>query len=194
MSIVRSAFHRKKQMQIKRTVDFTEVETFLHNNLSSPTHWPDWNLIVSKHFSTTFFYFAAYEDNLLIGICPVHKAKYKSRNWIFSGQTKYIPYGGWIFSKPIKLSSIKYNLSLNEGFCGYSLPNLPEFNASYSGVKIAQYHKTLVIDLQNDYEDIFKNSYVHRVRKNIRKAIKNNVSLKTSNNIDLLYPVFEKCC
>lgn len=40
------------KIKIKRLLkqDFQLVEQFLTNNFSSPTHWPDWNLVISKYF------------------------------------------------------------------------------------------------------------------------------------------------
>ena len=44
-------------MEIKREKNFNKIEKFLKNNFSAPTHWPDWNLIVSKFFNSEFLYF-----------------------------------------------------------------------------------------------------------------------------------------
>jgi len=62
-------------MKIVKETNWDVVIDFLRLNFSSPTHWPDWNLIVNKHFNTEFFYFCAYENKELVGICPVHKKK-----------------------------------------------------------------------------------------------------------------------
>ena len=55
--------------------DFDVIDDFLIKNFSSPTHWKEWNLIARKYFNTEFFYFAYFEGDSLIGICPVHKKK-----------------------------------------------------------------------------------------------------------------------
>ncbi|MGE5435593.1 MAG: hypothetical protein ACM3O3_00070, partial [Syntrophothermus sp.] len=60
-------------IKIKSTNDYSIVEEFLNNNFSSPTHWPKWNILISKYFNTDFLYYLAFSGNELIGICPLHK-------------------------------------------------------------------------------------------------------------------------
>ncbi len=42
-------------MKITKETNYELAVDFLRSNFSSPTHWPDWNLVVSRHFKTTFF-------------------------------------------------------------------------------------------------------------------------------------------
>jgi len=96
--------------------DFQIIEDFLNGNFSSPTHWPDWNVIVSKYYHTDFFYFAAYDKKNLIGICPAHRVRIGRLFIINSGQFHFIPNGGWIFKNDFNVPSFSLPLKPNESF------------------------------------------------------------------------------
>ena len=91
-------------MDIVKEKNFEVIIEFLKTNFSSPTHWPDWNLVVSEFFNTEFFYLCAYEEDELIGICPMHKYKKGIYTYYRSGQFMYIPFGGWLLSRPNKIN------------------------------------------------------------------------------------------
>lgn len=54
-------------MTIKKLTNFDLVENFLQNNFSLPTHWPEWNLLVSKIYGSNFYYLGAFHENILMG-------------------------------------------------------------------------------------------------------------------------------
>ena len=180
-------------MIIKKLTDFSFVEQFLSNTFSSPSHWPEWNLVISKHYSTDFYYLAAYENDQLIGICPVHDYKIGPKIVSNSGQFYYNPYGGWIHNRDTLVNIKKIHLRFNQEMSCFSLPLLKEFNTDYTN---SNNHKleTLVIELDKPYEEIFNNSFDSDVRKRIRKALKNNVTIKIDNDIDQFYFYFKKSC
>ena len=167
-------------MKIIKETDFNKIEDFLHSNFSSPTHWPDWNIVVSKFFNTEFFYFCAYENNELIGIFPIHKEKYGFLNNYRSGQFNYIPFGGWLFSKDVDFFFNGLPIGNLSQLQTFYLPSLPEFKTGLNGNKIHQY-KTLIIDLKNDLDSIWKEQIDSKRRNMIRKAEKNDVVINVKD-------------
>lgn len=161
--------------------DFDIINDFLSKNFSSPTHWPEWNLVVEKFFNTNFYYLCAFYEDELIGICPVHEVNYYLLKNLYSGQYHYIPYGGWILSEKFKNFEIKHfkvkNFSFLQAFC---LPEVPEFKFSLSFKK--NYFKTLIIDLNKDLNTIWNNCIDSKRRNMIRKAEKNNLKINILKN------------
>ena len=165
--------------------DFKKVFNFLENNFSSPTHYKEWNMVVSKHFKTEFFYFGAFDGNELIGVCPLHRYKINSRMRVVSGPKEFlIPYGGWIFSKGETVKKTYFPIRKNESLEIFSLPLLNEFNTNYKGLKLLKNYETSIIDLEKNEDDIW-NGLDQKRRNMIRKAIKNNVEISTLQNEDL---------
>ncbi len=180
-------------MKIRKITDFNIIAQFLAHTFSAPTHWPDWNLIISKHYNLKFYYFGAYENNQLIGICPIYENREHSLVKLTSGQVYYIPYGGWIFNNPVNLILNKTPLSYNRSFCGFTLPIINEFNVNYLK-SVSGDFQTLIIDLKKPYDEIFHKSYEHKARKAIRKALKNQVTITINNDLELFYPYYIKSC
>ncbi|MFA5405512.1 MAG: GNAT family N-acetyltransferase [Ignavibacteria bacterium] len=165
--------------------EFEKVDDFLSKNFSSPTHWKEWNLAISKQFDTEFFYYAYFDNGNLTGICPVHKIKNKYNFRLVSGPKEYfIPYGGWIFSKTTNFDSKMLNLKINENLEIYSLPLLNEFNASYKGYKTFKFYKTSLINLGSDEDEIW-NSFPSKRRNKIRKALKYNTEILSIDDIGI---------
>lgn len=158
-------------MEIKkiREQNFDIVIEFLNNNFSSPTHWPEWNLVVSKYFNTTFFYFGAYEKADLIGICPIHEEKKGLFKYYNSGQFRYIPFGGWIFSKPSSVVFKDLHIEKLSYLQLYSLPLLNDFK--FSTDNKGKTFKTLVINLEEEINNIWDHQLSPNKRNKIRKEI-----------------------
>ena len=155
-----------------------EVEDFLGNNFSSPTHWPDWNLLVEKYFHTEFYYLGAKDHGKVIGICPVHKTRYnKFLDRMQSGQFRLIPNGGWIFSEPQILSRKHFPTTWNSAFQSFSLPKVKEFNVEV-GNNLGQEKKTLIIDLEKALDEIWQQD-IHSKRRNmIRKSLQEGIRIE----------------
>src|SRR3989339_674550 len=111
-------------MKIVKETNFQKVETFLTLKFSSPTHWPDWNLVISKYFNTEFFYFAVYEENEIIGIMPVHQTNNGFLKNLYSGQFHFLPFGGWLLSKKFEPNINDIPISSRSMIIGYGLPVL----------------------------------------------------------------------
>jgi hypothetical protein len=165
--------------------EFDKVEKFLTENFSSPTHYKEWNLVVSNYFKTEFFYFACLDKNKIIGVCPVHRYKNEKKNRIVSGPKEFmIPYGGWIFSEGRKIDSGYFPIRKNENLEIYSLPLLEEFKSVYEGIKVIKNYKTAIINLRKSEEEIWNNLDQKR-RNMIRKAMKNHVQITYLQNENL---------
>jgi|WetSurMetagenome_2_1015567.scaffolds.fasta_scaffold04769_2 hypothetical protein len=165
--------------------DFNKIDDFLSNNFSSPTHWQDWNNIVSKYYNTEFFYFALINDNKITGICPVHKTKNKYNYRLISGPKGFnIPFGGWIFSENVNFDFTNLKLNYNESLEIFSLPLIKEFNATYNECKLLKLYQTAIINLEKTEEEIL-NSFSTGKKYKIRKAEKNEVEILEIDEIGI---------
>jgi hypothetical protein len=172
--------------------NFEKAENFLKENFSSPTHWKEWNELISKYYGTDFFYFATEENGIITGICPVHRIKNKLNYRLISGPKEFnMPYGGWINLKQAEPVLIHPELRKNESFEAFSLPHLSEFNADYSGFNLLKEFETSIIDLNNSEENIW-NSLPSQRRNKIRKALKLNVKISdvTETGMDRFYGLY----
>lgn len=162
--------------------DYNLVNNFLNNNFSSPTHYPDWNDVISKNFNTNFYYLLLYENKELTGICPVHEIKKNSFKHWFSGQFHYNPYGGWILSQN-GLKSINNYKHYNhyDFFQIFALPQIPEFSIE-SLKKRPIFFKTLIVDLTKNLDKIWSEDIDTKRRNMIRKAEKNNIRTEILEN------------
>ena len=160
------------------------IEAFLNNNFSSPTHWPDWNIIISKYYNTKFYYFAAYKNDKLIGLCPVHETNTTWLKTLYSGQFHFIPNGGWIFSDKTEVTEQFYPIPATRMFQGFSLPLIAQFNAIYN-FKNQKKFWTLLIDLKKDLDEIWKNDLNTKRRNMIRKAEKYSIKIINDDKTDL---------
>lgn len=164
-------------MRIKTSKDFKLIESFLASQFSAPTHWPDWNILISRYYNTNFYYYLAYEDEQLIGICPVHEVQDGLKSVLHTGQFRSIPYGGWIFTKEINIGSKFPGLKFYSSILGFSLPGLPQFPDG-SRAESSRF-LTLCIDLTQEIEWIWQNSVDSKRRNMIRKAEKNELTAET---------------
>lgn len=170
--------------------DFHLVEEFLNKNFSSPTHWPHWNEVVSRHFGTSFLYYGALLNDEIRGILPVHRVRDGLKIDEFSGQFHYIPYGGWIFDRSNHFDNFKLKIGSFSSLTIFSLPLVPEFN--YSNIESSEHQNTLILDLQKDIDEIWHLEVDSKRRNMIRKAEKNNVQVRVSvcSGIDSFYPTY----
>lgn len=176
--------------EYKKIKKFDIVIQFLSHNFSSPTHWPEWNLLVSRHYETDFYYFGLFEKEELIGICPVHEVKTRFLRNIYSGQFHYIPFGGWIFSEEVEVNRKLIPVNSPSSFQSFSLPLLPEYNQK---VKKAKFFKTLVIDLRDEIDSIWKEQLDSKRRNMIRKAEKNSITLcYTQEDFNSFYNIYRQ--
>jgi hypothetical protein len=172
-------------IKVLKEKDFSKIIYFLQNNFSSPTHWPEWNVYVSKHYNTDFYYYAEYNGDELIGICPVHKRKNGILGNNYSGQFKFIPNGGWIFKHRYTLNLDNLPLRGINSYVAFSLPLLPEFNVNYKPNNTLK-AVTLLVDLSKDIDDIWLKDIHSTKRNRIRKAEKNNITVEIDDKSNLM--------
>jgi hypothetical protein len=167
----------------------SKAEGFLLKNFSSPTHWPDWNLLVSKYNNTSFYYWGLFEKGTLIGICPIHETKTGLLKNLYSGQFHLIPNGGWLLNREFTLNPSDFPLSHNSKFECFTLPQIKEFGVKYT--KFTKLNHTLLLDLRQEEDEIWKKSINAKRRNMIRKAKKNGVSVKKDEiNLANFYSVY----
>jgi len=165
-------------MQIKKISDLSVVTVFLENTFSSPTHWPEWNQVVSRYHSTDFYYLGCYEDGDLTGICPIHETRTGRLSKLFSGQFNYIPYGGWLMKEGSAGKNIEFPLKRNQSVTVYSLPEFPFYSQQVVNPQSDERFVTLIIDLLKPEEDILSSDIDSKRRNMIRKAEKNGVVIR----------------
>lgn len=162
-------------MRYKKITDYDLIIRFLKINFSSPTHWPEWNLLVSKYFNTHFYYFGLFEKDNLIGVCPVHETKSGLIKNLNSGQFHFIPNGGWIINRAKDIDHLKIPVPCNASFECFTLPAINEFGASYSR-SVNSFH-TLIVVLDKEENEIWSVSINSKRRNMIRKSIKMGVTI-----------------
>lgn len=166
----------------------------MKSNFSAPTHWPEWNRIVSKHYGTDFFYLGAYEKDQLIGLCPVHKVKRGAIHVLHSGQHHYIPYGGWIFSRKTPVDDSFFKVGCNEALTGFALPSIDGYALEWRMKQPPSRFATLCIDLSRSEEWIWTNMLDAKRRNMIRKATKNRIEVEKIDrgNFNLFYDIYKQ--
>lgn len=160
---------------------FERVSGFLKGTFSSPTHWPDWNLIVSRHFNTRFRYLVVEEDGALRGVCPVHEVREGFKVSFRSGQFHFIPYGGWITDLASSSRKIRFDLPLNGRFECFSLPLTGSFGEP--GQESGHVFHTLVTDLGRDEDEIWSSCIDAKRRNMIRKATRSGVTVASGGDV-----------
>lgn len=177
-------------MRYKKITDFDLIVRFLEVSFSSPTHWPEWNLLVSKYFNTDFYYFALLDKKSeLVGICPIHETRNRLTKSLNSGQFHYIPNGGWILNCEGEINISELSIPFNARFECFALPAIKEFGAIYS--KPTRSFCTLIIDLEKDEDEIWSESIDSKRRNMIRKSLRTDLQIKngfdTLNDFYFLY-------
>jgi len=181
-----------EKIEFNFTKNYNLITDFLNNNFSSPTHYPDWNLIISEDFATDFFYHVCLKNGNIIGICPYHRSKNNSYYDNYSGPQIYlIPYGGWIFSEKIVLDLKQSNNGNFKSIQGCTLPLIPEFNVNYKFTNHTD-SETLVVDLYKSEEEIWNHDVSSKRRNMIRKSMLNNIEVESIdvNDIDRFYEFY----
>lgn len=169
---------------------FDEVIDFLNKNFSSPTHWPEWNLLVSKYYNTVFYYFVLIDKNEIMGICPIHETITGLKKNLNSGQFHYIPNGGWLLNKEKEINIFNIPIPFNARFECFALPEIKEFGATYHKNKHS--FLTLLINLAQSEEDIWMKSISSRRRRMIRKAQNNEIIVqKDISSLNIFYSIYE---
>ncbi len=171
-------------MKIKKEKDFQIINKFLNSNFSSPSHQPEWNLLISKYYNTKFYYFTAYKKEKLFGICPVHETGNGYLKTLHSGQFHFIPNGGWIFNKKTEVTEQFYPIPATRMFQCFSLPLIDQFNAIYN-LKNQKKFWTLIINLKKNLDEIWRNDLNTKRRNMIRKAEKFGIKIINDDKTDL---------
>lgn len=169
---------RQKISQLEAD-DKKQIDEFIEENNGLIFHETKINEIASQTFKTKLSYFLAYEENRLIGVCPLHSTKSGLLTNTFSNNGSFeIPYGGWVFDdKSTGFQRLWNKTSLNpfESIIYYSsfLYNIPD-KIKKTGKK----HLTGLIDLEISEDELFKNMVNSKRRNMIRKAVKSGIIIK----------------
>jgi hypothetical protein len=174
----------KMQVIRKSIVEFSESEKneingFIELNEGLIFHEIKFNEIVSETFNTKLFYFLAYIDKRLVGICPVHSVKRGILYNTYSNNGSFeIPYGGWVFNdKFISFQSLWNNFPIRKN---ESITYWSSFMKDISEKlkKVGKRFQTGLVNLNNSEKELFDN-VIHSKRRNmIRKAEKSGITIE----------------
>jgi len=176
MKIIRRSF---SELSI---TDKNEIDQFidLHNGLVF--HETRFNEIASQIYKTSFFYFIAYANNEIAGICPAHKINKGILKLLFSNlSSREIPYGGWIYNKKrTSLKSLMDNTKINFNECLIYSSGIQKDNNDYEKIGISNITKmnTLILDLSPSIDDLFNVCIIAKQRNKIRRAQKLGITIE----------------
>jgi serine/alanine adding enzyme len=154
-----------------------KVLNCINNNSGTVFHEPAFNKLVSKYFDTDLYYLID-EGMSYKFICPIHEKKENFFNKYISYKALGdIPYGGFIGDTKHLPTPVKAKLF--EKIVYSSIPSKKlhvDFNFNTG--------ETVMVNLRLTEDEIF-NQVINSKRRNmIRKAIKNEVSIKTYTTME----------
>ena len=152
-------------------------------------HEVELNKIVQKNFGTELFYLVDNPENINC-LTPVHIAKNKF------GAKRYncnplgdIPYAGFVGVEPIDLKELKVGILESVKYAGF-----PYIEDNIHKPNLSSFGETNMVDLSLGEDDIF-NKMSSAKRRNIRKALKNEIEVKHYFSLDGLqkfWPILEQ--
>jgi len=149
-------------------------------------HEPALNKIIQQQFNTAFYYLVDNPANIThASVVHLTKNKLGGKRYNLRPLSD-IPYSGFIGNKPVDFE--KFSVGINESLSYVGFPYFKDVIAPNAG-------ETTMVDLSLSEEDIF-NQVIHSKRRNmIRKALKNNISVKSFDNeegLDLFWPILDE--
>lgn len=173
-----------------------EIDNFINAHEGLIFHETKFNEIASETFNTNLFYFLAYIDKKLVGICPVHSIKRGKLRLLYSNNGSFeIPYGGWVFDDKFTTFLSLWNklpIRLNESltyWSSFNIKNLPE-KLKQKG----EIFQTGLVDLTISEEELFTNVINSKRRNMIRKAEKSGITIKKygTNGLPIYFNLFHE--
>jgi hypothetical protein len=169
----------REKIESINLLDKNRIDQFILDNNGLIFHQVKFNELVSKAFKTDFSYLLAFQDKLLIGICPLHTIKNGIiRNTYSNPSIFVIPYGGWIFDASATCLEILLNKMItyaNESLTYWSTIDLecirPSKKTNYT------VHQTAIIDLSLSVDELFEN-ISKNTRHNVRRAKNKGISVE----------------
>lgn len=165
-----------------KNIDYEEVTSFVDENNGTIFHEPFLNELISKHYSTKFYYLTNQEGRLQF-LCPAHEIKTGIFRHIYYKPIQDIPYGGFIGNIQIgdknflksrhHLSAISYS----------GIPNIVNDKSQ----NFHHYGETCMVDLSLSEDEIFKRIINPKRRNMIRKAKKNDIEVRILQEPDGIY-------
>lgn len=185
-----SFFINKSSLKIERiackslsTDDKCLIDTFIDGHNGLVFHYTDFNIIAAKYYKSDLEYWLAYKQDELVGIMPVHLKINGRLKRYESGITNFeIPYGGWVFLEDLSNWKIIADLPIGSSESVSITTSFFDKDILYK-IGDNRLKETVLINMQNStLDEIWKN--INDKRKNkIRKAEKNSLIIKTSDNL-----------
>ena len=154
-----------------------QINSFIEKNDGLIFHESNFNEIASQAFKTEISYFLAFDNNKMVGICPIHSINTKLTKQSYSNPSQFeIPYGGWVFDKnKTSLRDLwrKMNISWNESLTYWS----SFLTIDFPHIKGRREFHTGLVNLKMDLEDIWMKELTSTQRNKIRRAQKNGIEI-----------------
>lgn len=187
--------------------ELTENEYSSWNDLVETSHegtifdLTDWLTVCSNNLSKKLIIYGCFENDELVGGLSLFSFKYKGFQ-IYSSTCDMTPYGGIIFKnkettkvrenekyKNDIINSIQEKI-LNKKYDSISLTNSPSFldirPFIWNGWG-SQVRYTYCFKLDSDIDSTISRN----VRRSLKKAQKNNISIETENSVSIFYRLFK---
>ena len=167
-----------------------QIDSFIEQNDGLIFHETKFNEIASEAFNTNLSYFLAFQEEKIVGICPVHSIRGKNIYHSYSNPAQFeIPYGGWVYGETSINSKLLYrktNPKLYE--------SLTIFSSFFHSVGLRGFSnntlKTALIDLEFDESYIFNTIISSNTRHNIRRSSKKGVSIIEITDITIFIKLY----
>lgn len=176
MKVIRRSFS-----ELSKT-EKTEIDKFVDIHDGLIFHETKFNEIASKIYKTNLFYFIAYINDEMVGICPVHAINDGVLKLLFSHMSSHeIPYGGWIYNEnKISIKSLLNNiiLNFNESLLYSSTIQIDKNEYEEIDSNNITRMNTLILDLSPSIDDLFNFHITTQQRKKIRRAQKLGITIE----------------
>lgn len=177
---------RKKQIDLS-DLERSEISRLIDRYGGLIFHEIALNRIVSETYNTELYYYLLKDDSGIRSCSPVH---YKRRGLIGTYEFKAlydIPYGGFLEHPGMNIPDALKQLRRSP-FKKYFYQSVPitayDPEERYATNKRIKFKETLLIDLSQTEDEIWKN-HIHSKRRNmIRKAMKFGITVKTFNTME----------
>lgn len=149
------------------------------HNSGTIFHEPEFNLIVSKHFQTNFYYLLLFTGDEIKGICPLHQ---KGKKFYSAPRHFDVVYGGLLLKEKNDYGRVLKTLGFRAYQSLLEYWTFPDVNEELDPSCFRSEAQTAIIDLGMDFDHIFQHIISSKRRNMIRKAQKNNVRIDTGGS------------
>lgn len=183
MKIIRKFINELSDIEKK------EVDAFIEANEGTIFHETKFNDVASDVFKTKPFYFVAYSQGSMVGICPVHVLRKGILRQLFSSlSSNEVPYGGWVYDRnetSIEALLDNTKIRFNEGLFYWSTIQRSGNGYLNMGKYLIRRYNTVILSLDSPLEKIYEISFKAKQRNKIKRAQKLGIYVESINYADI---------